>query len=275
MGMMYESPRLLRDGFVLSRLGPLEAYRSGAYNRVPSILGSNRDEVRTFLLFTSQHVRHLLQIPIGMRNQRMYEVTADFGSRAWKAMGVDEPAAAMREVQGPSVYGYRFDWDHAPGVLWLDLARWLGAGHALEIPFVFGRLSLGVVTPLIFDPDHAELDEALSRAMTSYWTQFAYTGDPGAGRDGDLVRWEPWDARGGSFLILDTADDAGIHMSGDTVTLASVIADVARDPRLETPLERCEVYRDMARGGSLISAADYAQREGGACAELLPPPLRY
>ena len=275
LGAMYENPRLLRDGVVLSRLGPLEAYRSGDYNRVPTILGSNRDEVRTFLLFTSQHVRHLMRIPIGMRNQRMYEATADSGSRAWKAMGVDEPAAAMREMQGPSVYGYRFDWDHAPGVLWLDLARWLGAGHALEIPFVFGRLSLGVVTPLIFDPDRAELDEALSHAMTSYWTQFAYTGDPGVGREGDLVRWEPWDAHRGSFLILDTTDDAGIHMSGDTVTLASVVADVARDPRLETQLERCEVYRDMARGGAVLSAADYAQREGGACNELLPPPLRY
>ena len=57
--------------------------------------------------------------------------------------------------------------------------------------------------------------------------------------------------------------------------MASVIADVARDPRLETQAERCEVYRDLARGGDVLSIADYAKQEGGACSELLPPPLRY
>jgi len=275
MAAMYENPRLLQDGFVLSRFGSLEAYRRGDYNRVPVILGSNRDEVRTFQLFTSPHVRHLFQLPVALRNERMYEATTDFASRVWKAMGVDEPAAAMRGVQGPSVYGYRFDWDHEPRLLWLDIAHWLGAGHALEIPFVFGRLTLGAATPFVFDPDRAALDEALSRSMMSYWSQFAYTGDPGTGREGNLVRWEPWDARGGSFLILDTDDDGGTHMSGDTVTRASVLADVARDPRLETPAERCEVYREMVRGGSVLSAAEYAQQEGGACTDLLPPPLRY
>jgi para-nitrobenzyl esterase len=181
----------------------------------------------------------------------------------------------MRGFQGSSVYGYRFDWDHEPGLLWLDLANWLGAAHGLEIPFVFGRLSLGAVTPLLFDPDRAELDQALSDVMTSYWTQFAYTADPGTGRAGDLVRWEPWAARGGSFLILDAEDGGGIHMSGDTVTLASVVEGVATDPRLESPAERCEVYRNLARGGAVLSLADYAKKEGGVCSETLPPPLAY
>ena len=49
----------------------------------------------------------------------------------------------MRRVQGATVYGYRFDWDGERELLWLDLGSWLGAGHAMEIPFVFGRLSLG------------------------------------------------------------------------------------------------------------------------------------
>jgi para-nitrobenzyl esterase len=272
---MYNNPRLIRDGAVLSSQSPLEAYRSGDYNQVPTILGTNRDEVRLFELFSSPHVRHLFRIPIAMRNQRMYDAVTDHGSRSWKALGVDEPAAAMRAVQGPSVYAYRFDWDHEAGFLWLDLASWIGAGHAIEIPFVFGNLSLGPATRLVFAEDHAELDEALSRAMRSYWTRFAYTGDPRSGREADLPTWEAWDTRGGSFLVLDTDDDGGIHMSGDTVTLESVVADVARDPRLETSLERCEVYRNMARAGRILSLAEYAEQEGGECASQLPPPKRY
>lgn len=275
LGAMYHNPRLLQDGAVLSALPALDAYREGAYNHVPAILGGNRDEMRLFNLFSSPHLRRLFRIPLGMKNLRMYEATSDSGSRAWKALGVDEPATAMRAEQGESVYGYRFDWDHEPSLLWFDLPRWLGAAHALEIPFVFGELTLGPATPLIFDSDRAELDGELSQAMMSYWTQFAYTGDPGSGRDGELTRWEPWDAGGGSFLILDTKDGDGVHMSGDTVTVASVVANVARDPRLETQAERCEVYRDLARAGRVVSFADYAEKEGGACVELLPPPKRY
>jgi len=267
-GGMYDSPKLLRDGHVISEQEPLEAFASGNYNRVPVIAGTNRDEVKLFMLMGSPHLRRVMNVPVGMKNARMYEVTAYYPSLMWKALGADEPLSAMRHIQGPTVYGYRFDWDGEREPLWLDLRTWLGAGHAMEIPFVFGRLSFGPATSLVFDPDRREADEALSRAMTSYWTQFAYAGSPGRGREGDLPFWEPWSLRGGSFLVFDTPDEGGIHMSQDTVTRDSVVAAVATDPRLESTEERCEVYALLAERSSGLSAEEYAAIEGGNCPTL-------
>ena len=268
MGGIYEAPTLLLDGHVISRNEPFEAYALADYNQVPVIAGSNRDEVKLFMLFGSPYLRRVMSFPVGMKNERMYDVTASYPSLMWKAMGVDEPLSAMRRVQGASVYGYRFDWDGEREPLWFELGSWLGAGHAMEIPFVFGRLSLGPATRIVFDPSHRERDEALSRAMTSYWTQFAYAGSPGRGRDGELPRWAPWRPGGGSFLVLDAEDEGGMRMSEDTVTRAGVVAAIATDPRLETREERCEVYALLAERGSGMTVEEYAAAEDGGCPEL-------
>lgn len=274
VGPLYDGPRLIADGTVLSALPALEALENADYNRVPAILGSNRDEERTFAIMRSPFMRRAFGIPLGLKDERMYLTVSEYQSRAWKARGVDEPAIRMRRAQGESVFAYRFDWDAQPGLLWMDVATWIGAGHALEIPFVFGTLSLGPATSLVFDPDRADLDRELSQRMMSYWTQFAYTGDPGRGRDGDLPTWEPWAADGGSFLVLDAEDDGGLRMSGDTVTNAAVVADVATDPRFENQLERCHAYRGLAQQERTIRIAAYEELEGGACLELVPRPRR-
>ncbi|NNL67851.1 MAG: carboxylesterase family protein, partial [Myxococcales bacterium] len=261
-----------RDGHVLSADAALDAYRQGDYNRVPTILGTNRDEQKLFLLLSSPHVRRIFGVPVALENDRLYEAEARHTSLAWKAMGVDEPASAMRGVQGPSVYGYRFDWDDEPDFLWVDLGRWLGAAHVLEVPFVFGRLSMGRATRLLFDPAREEENLALSRAITSYWTNFAYTGKPGRGREGDLPEWQPWESRGGSFLVLDAPVEERIRMSQETTTRASVVLGVAADPSFETPMERCTVYREFARADGVMDPEEYAGIEEGAClAELGPP----
>ena len=116
--------------------------------------------------------------------------------------------------------------------------------------------------------DSTDVDEALSRAMTSYWTQFAYAGLPGRGRDGELPLWEPWAPGRGSFLVFDVPDEGGIHMSEDTVTRRSVVAGVATDPRLENSEERCEVYALLAQRSSGMSPEEYAAIEDGECPAL-------
>ncbi|MDJ0849966.1 MAG: carboxylesterase family protein [Myxococcota bacterium] len=264
-GGMYLAPNLVRDGHVLPRTEPRETLRAGRYNRVPVILGSNRDENKLFLAFTSRHVRRLGALPLGFRDERAYELEAEYPSRMWKATGVDEPAEAMRGVQGPSVYGYRFDWDGVPDRLWIPASRLIGAAHALEIPFVFGRLEL-YGSDIMFDPEHHERDMALSRAMTSYWTQFAASGDPRRGREGSLPRWEPWSRGDGhKFAIFDTDEGGGIRMGSEPLTQHEVIARVASDERFASTAERCAVWQGFVKWKDM-TRAEYASAADGLCA---------
>jgi para-nitrobenzyl esterase len=245
-GGLYESPRLIRDGSVLPREDHLARLaRRGGSNEVPVILGSNRDENKLFLLPSSPHVRRIAGIPEGLADERRYELDASYTSQMWKALAVDDPATAIRKIRS-DVYAYRFDWDDERSLLWLDLGKLLGAAHFLEVPFMFGTLKLDGAEKYLYDPDRAEDDRRLADAMTSYWTRFAATGNPGKGREGELSDWEPWDAAGGSFLLLDSEHDGGIRMSDDTVTREGVLSRLASDPRFQDEAERCEIYKTFA-----------------------------
>ena len=96
LGGMYFAPFVLRDGTVIVDREPLEALASGQYNRVPVIVGTNRDEHRLFQAFTSPHVSHIASIPLRIKDKDRYQLVADYGSRLWKASGADEPRRRRR-----------------------------------------------------------------------------------------------------------------------------------------------------------------------------------
>jgi len=267
-GGMYPSPELLRDGYVLPAEPAEEALAAGRFNRVPVIVGSNREESKLFAVMGSRHVTRVFGIPLWVNDEDRYDATTEYPSMHWKLRGVDRPARAIRGHQ-QAVWAYRFDWDEQRSLLGWDLPGLLGAAHALEIPFVFGSLELGAATPVFFDPDNAASDRALADAMMSYWTQFAYTGDPGRGRSGDLPRWPAWSGEPGGprMLVFDTANDGGIRPSGEEVDVPAILAKVREDPRLRTPRDRCEVFAELARRGGDFDPEQYARFAGSDCGE--------
>lgn len=275
LGGMYPSPALIRDGAVLPLEPAIEAFELGKYNQVPTIMGTNRDENRLFLMFMSPHVAHLMGLPLWLKDVDRFQASAEYPSKMWKVRGVDAPASRMRAVQGESVYAYRFDWDEEPKVLFLDLSKALGAGHGIEIPFVFGWLSLGPGTRFVFADDKMESNRRLSRSMMSYWAEFAYSGNPGRGRKSEQPLWNSWsDATQSSdkFIIFDSEAGGGVRMSNeDTLTRVAVIAQVAADARLlEHKRDRCEIYQMLTQWGRAMSDADYAAVEEGGCADEFP-----
>jgi para-nitrobenzyl esterase len=265
---MVELPRVIRDGVVLPADEIHEVLaRAEGWNRVPLVLGTNRDEVKLFLFGDPTRVRRWLGLVPRVLDAERYQVEAEIRSRLWKATGADEIALALTSRPGPPVFVYRFDWDEEPRVLGADLAFLLGAAHGFEIPFVFGHFDLGRRGNVIFTDDNEPGRRALAAAMMSYWAEFAATGDPGSGQRGDLTRWQAFDPSAGApkFLRLDTPEGGGIAMADELVTVERVLAEVEGDPRLAEPGRRCEVIAGLAEWTrNRLGAAD---ADRARCAE--------
>jgi para-nitrobenzyl esterase len=263
---MIRMPLVFADGSVLPE-GPLEERfaREDGWNRVPVMVGTNRDEFRLFLYPDPARIRRVLWIFPRFVNERTYLATADARSRMWKATGADGPAAAFRRSE-PNVFVYRFDWDEEPKVLGADLSKMLGACHGFEIPFVFGHFDLGRGGRIIYNEANRPGREVLAHSMMSYWAAFAKSGDPGRGLDGTLTPWTPWDDSSETapkYIVLATSEGGGLRMANEIETPAKVVAAVDSDSRLATPAERCEVLGMLASWSRGFTKEQYAAR--GEC----------
>jgi para-nitrobenzyl esterase len=257
--LLLDMPRVFADGAVLPAGDPLARFaRADGWNRVPVVLGTNRDENKLFLFAQPLYVRQWLGFLPRVRDPELYLATAEALSAMWKATGADGPAEAMARVS-PDVFVYRFDWDEWPSLLGFDAAAYLGAAHGFEIPFVFGHWDLGRRGDFLFRDSNRASREALSDAMRSYWAQLAATGRPGAGLAGDLPAWEAWDPRPGAHktLVLDSPEGGGVRMGSEPLTVEGVLASVAADPRLGTVRARCHVYRELAGRARGFDRAGY------------------
>jgi para-nitrobenzyl esterase len=263
LGGMYFAPFVLRDGTVIEDRDAMEALATGAYNRVPVVVGTNRDEHRLFQAFSSPHVAHLGPLPVRIKDLDRYHRVTEYGSKLWKAGGADEPATAMRQNQS-QVWGYRFDWDEERKLMWLDLADLIGAGHAIELLFVFGGTNSDVAKRMLIDDQPSA--EKLSAQMRSYWAHFAATGDPGSGQQADLPLWPAWADEKPRFMVFDSPRDAGLHTSGETLTTRGVIQQVASDPRISSEADRCEIYASFVQWSAEMTPEEYRSVGGGICA---------
>jgi len=239
---MYRVPNILRDGTVLPKEPFLEVLGdSKRYNAVPTVVGTNRDEMKLFMAGDPDYVGKLFGLIPHIKDVAKYNRLAAYMSDVWKALGADLPANRMRAAQGPSVYAYRFDWDEEPMRGPVDLSVLLGAAHGLEISFVFREFNadlFGINT----DANLAGRQE-VSAKMASYWTEFAKSGSPGKGRDGSLPEWKPWDNSSASaerMIIFDTTAGGGTRMSSQQVSVNALVEQLAQEAALkQAPLERC------------------------------------
>ena len=269
-GMLW-FPAVFRDGVVLPSEDPQAALARGAYTQVPVLLGTNRDENKLFMAFDPELARWRFGLFPEPLDPERYQARAEVLALAWKARAVDAPARAMRAVQGPSVYGYRWDWDEEPSLPWLyDGGFVIGASHGLEIPFVFGHWDLGPETSSLFVRWNRAGRETLAAAMMSYWAEFAYSGAPGRGRRGDLPEWQAWDESTPSaprYAVLDTPAGGGVRMASETWDIERVLAKLLADPRLAAARDRCGVLHALA-AWDYVSRDAYASAGGGVCRDL-------
>ena len=239
-------PRVLSDGHVLPKRG-MQFSRKSYYNDVPVIFGTNRDETKLFAAMKSDYSTSLFNRLIIVRNQEMYDLTAEYASNNWKISAVDNPARDMITSGKKDVFAYRFDWDEQGKLLWMDFSKIFGAAHAMEIPFVTGTMKLLGIERFMFNDENLPDAIRLSIAMQSYWAEFAYTGKPGKGRDNNLPKWNSWSNSGEKFLILDSQNDQGIVMSNFELKRIDEFKRLYADSRIKKDKTKCKFLTNLVQ----------------------------
>ena len=231
---------VINDGFVLPENG-MDFANTEKLREIPIILGTNRDEMKLFLAFDPEFTSQKFSMTF-IKNQDFYDISSEYGSRGWKVAAVDKPASELVKSGNQRVYGYRFDWDEEPKLLMMDFAKILGAAHAIEIPFVMGGLKLGGLEEYMFDKNNITAATRLSETMMSYWSEFAYRGNPNRGRDEDQIEWRAWSRESDedTFVIFDTLSDGGIRMSKKASSYKSLVEELLLDSRIPNDDMRCE-----------------------------------
>lgn len=234
---MYRAPALLRDGHVLPSGTVLESLAQRP--PVPVLLGTNRDEFKLFMLGNPKYVTRF--IGLFVRDQAVYDRDSKYVSDLWRAVGSDAPAKALKQAGSP-VFAYRFDWDEEPAYFLANLEKLLGAAHGLEIGFVFDD-EAGEFDPFRVNSKDNEAGRIpLARAMSSYWVQFARTGNPGRGVDGTLPEWS--DFGDGQVMLLDSTAGGGLRLQPGVVTVDEIEQRLWSEPTMDEKT-RCEAARQM------------------------------
>ena len=188
---------LIVDGWIVPEDESL-TFAQGRQQRVDVLVGSNKDEGtfagNTTAAAWTNRVRQRWG-DLADDCLKLYPAGSDEeATRSSQTAFRDEMAwhmrlyAGLQAKRGTRAYWYFFTHEppHAPN------ARNLKATHTVEIPYVFNHLRAPRVFPDASSPELASAsasERALAERVSSYWVNFARTGDPnGQG----LPRWPRW-----------------------------------------------------------------------------------
>ena len=204
------------DGYFLTE-DVYAVYSAGKHSQIPLLAGWNADEIRAAVTLRPEKPTaqgHAEDI------RKRFGAQADAVLKAYPAAtdadALESSAALMSDMfigyatwkwiemhaQSGRLPVYRYSFDRkipVPADNKVNgvpaTSRDIGARHAGEIEYVFGTLDLSLPT-VPWEPS----DRKLSDLMTTYWANFARTGDPnGAG----LPLWPRYDAGSRRVLHLD------------------------------------------------------------------------
>ncbi|MGI9345653.1 MAG: carboxylesterase/lipase family protein [Gammaproteobacteria bacterium] len=228
-------PAITQDGIVIPAEGIRSALLQGQHPDIPLLLGTTRDETRLFAAFDPKLVSNW-GFQYFIRDPSYYDRLNSYSSRVWKETGSDQIAAAYKNP----AWVYRFDWDELPTILWTDFQQLFGAGHAFDIPFVSGSLSLSEgIDQILFNDENKAQARALSDAMMAYWAEFAYSGTPGTAQ-GRLPEWKAYSISK-SYMVFDTPADGGLRMERDLEHADGLLSALATDAAIADAQQRCAI----------------------------------
>tara|TARA_Y100000768_G_scaffold380151_1_gene356856 strand:+ start:644 stop:2377 length:1734 start_codon:yes stop_codon:yes gene_type:complete len=243
-----EIPLLTADGITIPKIGLSNALNnSKLVNNVPTIAGSNRDEVKLWLGTAEYFVEldysvlgSIFGIPtVVLKNDEAFEAFNYYRSSAWKIRGVDIPLNSLFKAGNNDLYSYRYDWDDHRKYFIADFKKIIGAAHATEIPLLAGNSKLVGGYPLsdlLYPAGKSKF--YLSRNMMNFWANFAKTGSPGTSTNS--IKWEK--NINNSYLVLDKKKN--LRMQESSATFRSLSEELFNDQRVND-LEKCVILLQM------------------------------
>jgi para-nitrobenzyl esterase len=199
------------DGWVLPQ-SVAQIFRSGKQNDVATLIGSNSDEGSIFTRegTTLESFRTEAQRDFGAEGDayiKLYPIAGTDARRARaqamrdQTFGWEMRTWARLQTQTGKSKVFMYYLSHVPP---LPNAAWLGAQHGAEIPYAFNWPNGKHSTEVAWTP----LDKSLAEQVSSYWVNFATTGDPN-GRN--LPAWRPYARQDEQLLEI-----------GDTVRMTPI-----------------------------------------------------
>jgi para-nitrobenzyl esterase len=248
----YENLTILTsDGIVIPEIGLTKALSKKEYvHNVPTIAGSNRDEVKLWLASAKYFVDldysffgSIFGVPkVVLNDKDAFNIFNSYRSKAWKIRGVDDPLRSLYISGNKDLYAYRYDWDDHRRFIIADFRELIGAAHATEIPLLTGNNKLvGDYGFLIYPKGPSK--RFTSKNMMKFWTDFAKSGKPGISTNG--VEWIKYNGQANApsnYMVLDNRRN--LKMSTDQFSFSSLARDLYMENAL-TSLEKCVVLLQM------------------------------
>ncbi len=198
---------------------PADRFQQGRSHRVPLMIGTNRDEASLFRLFrspimpvTPDAVNAMLNAVAAdhpeMPPERIAEITSAYPdlstTRGALAMSTDAafrmPSHWVADAHSRHTRTWMYRFDQATPML--KAAR-VGAGHATELPYVFGNFGTLNHDPTFWLGGRKTAMEVSGRVMRR-WLAFAEHGVPAA-LDGSK-HWPPYREATRTTLLIDDTD---------------------------------------------------------------------
>jgi len=230
-GDVFEIPLLTNDGVVIPEIGLKEALRSEKYlNKVPTIAGSNKDEIKLWLGFSKYFIEtnnsflyRGIGIPrVQIKDEEKYQFYNDIRSKGWQLRGVQEPLENMFAAGNEDLYAYRFDWDNLRDFFVGDFRKIIGAAHALEIPMISGDFSLAEEFAWIIYP-RSPSRRFVSKNMMNFWTEFAKNGSPGESSNGIL--WNKYNPNTDK-VILNIDEKKDLRIDNLNLSMKALVSEI-------------------------------------------------
>jgi len=201
----------------------LEALKTGQFNQVPMMEGSNRNEWRLFVAMEhdltpagplqAANYESAVQATLLISSKETQAITGEYPLSDYKspdlamaAVGTDAAFACNSRTeirkfsQYVPVYAYEFNDSNAPEIFLPTgpVTFQFASAHSSEIQYFFDFFHPEeiLVSPSKLSPSQMKLSDA----MVTYWTRFAYTGNPNPS-SGTVTFWPEYQAQN-LFLSL-------------------------------------------------------------------------